>query len=509
MVFRFGTTFVANLLRAGLSFASGIVIARGLGASGYGDLYFLLGSFAAISQLMEVGTSSAFYTFISQRGRGRLFFVLYLGWMAFQFIATVLIVGLLLPSTMMEQIWVGHEGGIILLAFGASFMMTQVWKMVSQLGEAKRKTVIVQGAAVAQAVVHLLLVAAAAYWEWLTVQTVMLLLVGEYALLAVIFGPGLIRGNLTGQPDTSEMSRTVVGEFAVYCKPLVIYGWVGFLYIFADRWLLQQFGGAEQQGFFAVGQQFANISLIATTSILKVFWKEVAEAHGRQDDRRVQKLYTSVSRGLYFAGAWISCLFIPYSREILEWTLGPGYGAAWLCLALMFLYPVHQSLGQIQGTLFYASEKTKSYAKIGLLMMGISIPVTYVMLAPGSATAPGLGLGAVGLAVKMVVLQIIGVSLQAYVIARIYGWGYSYGYQGIVLALLLGLGWVCKWASGAMLGLAGFIGGPVGVMLLGGLLYTALSLTMLYRVPTLAGLTRGEIIWVVSRTTQWLRPTTA
>src|SRR5438445_10852736 len=94
---RFGTTLIANLVRGGLSFVSGIVIARSLGASGYGDLNFLLGSFAAIGQLLDLGTSSAFYTFIPKRKRSWTFGLLYLAWMGMQFVATILVVGLLLP----------------------------------------------------------------------------------------------------------------------------------------------------------------------------------------------------------------------------------------------------------------------------------------------------------------------------------------------------------------------------------------------------------------------------
>src|SRR5438477_7907587 len=82
---RIGATLVANLLRAAFSFVSAIMIARGLGAAGYGDLNFLLGSFAAMSQLLDLGTSSAFYTFISQRRRSLSFALIYTGWMTFQF----------------------------------------------------------------------------------------------------------------------------------------------------------------------------------------------------------------------------------------------------------------------------------------------------------------------------------------------------------------------------------------------------------------------------------------
>lgn len=506
MIIRFGTTLFANFLRAGLSFASGILIARGLGASGYGDLSFLLGSFAAFSQLLEMGTSSAFYTFISKRRRSRVFVAFYLAWIVLQFITTVLVVWLLLPDSLIERIWVGHERGIVLLAFGASFLMTQAWGMVSQLGEAVRKTVIVQAASAAQAVLHLALVAAAVYWEWLTVQAVMWVLVGEYILLALVFGPRLAQANLTDEAYAGDEPRTIAREFAVYCKPLIIYGWVGFLSAFADRWLLQQFGGAEQQGFFAVGQQFANVGLIATASILKVFWKEIAEAQERQDHQRSQRLFTSITHGLFFAAAWISCLLIPYSREILSWTVGPGYEFAWLCLAIMLLYPVHQALGQIQGTFFLARAETRSHARIGLMMMAIGIPATYFVLTPGSFG--GLGLGAVGLAVKMVALQIIGVNIQAYVIARSNGWAFDYWYQGLVLLLLVILGFASKWITAEVLNIVHPGISAVPGMLLGSAVYAVLSLTLLYRMPSLAGLTQREVRWAVSGTLRRLRPTT-
>lgn len=55
-----------------------------------------------------------------------------------------------------------------------------------------------------------------------------------------------------------------------------------------------------------------------------------------------------------------------------------------------------------------------------------------------AAVVPGLG--AVGLAIKMVVLQVVGVNIQAYVVAHRNGWGFDYWYQGLVLMPLLCLG---------------------------------------------------------------------
>jgi O-antigen/teichoic acid export membrane protein len=266
---RFGATFLVNIARTGLSFLSGVVVARGLGASGYGDLTFLMGSFAAISHLLEMGTSSAFYTFISQRPRSRMFLALYAGWMAAQFAVTALAVGVLLPPGMLERLWLGHARGSILLACAASFLMTQAWPTVSQLGEARRRTVLVQTAALLQTAAHLVLIALAAVWQRLSVSAVLWILAAEYAVLIAGFGPALLRANLSPSSEEREEPRRVLASFASYCRPLIVYGWVGCLYMFADGWLLQRYGGAEQQGFFAIGRQFANISLIATTSMLR------------------------------------------------------------------------------------------------------------------------------------------------------------------------------------------------------------------------------------------------
>jgi O-antigen/teichoic acid export membrane protein len=489
---RFGATFVANVIRAGLSFLSGLLVARGLEPTGYGELSFLLGSFTAISQLFDMGTSSAFYTFIARRPRGRTFFLVYGGWIVFQFVAVVVAVGMILPPGAIARIWLGHSRESIVLACVTSFLTNQIWLLLSQLTEAVRKTVVIQVASVAQASVHLLLIAGAIHWRWLTVSRVMWFLTGEFCVLALILAPRLVRDNYARAEEHDDI-RTVIKEFAGYCAPLVTYSWAGFLYAFADRWLLQRFGGPEQQGFFAIGQQFANISLIATSSVLRVFWKEIAEAGERGDHDRIRNLYRSVSRGMYWAAAWVSCLLIPYSRVILHWSAGPRYDAAWVALSILFLYPIHQSLGQINGTFFYASGKTHRYAKIGMAMMLISIPVSYVLLAAPSAPIPGVGLGAVGLALKMVVLQAIGVNVMAYTIARMNGLTFEWLYQGGVVVLLLILGWGSTWAAGMLMNLASAPDAPVLRIGLGACLYVVGTVGLLLLVPGLTGLTRDQL----------------
>lgn len=491
MAVRFGTTLAANLVRIGLSFLSGVLIARQLGAAAYGDLYFLIGSFAAISQLMDAGTSTAFYTFISQRRRSSVFFAFYFAWTLLQFLVPFGTISMLLPATVVDRVWIGHDRWIVLAALGASFLTNQIWGAVSHLGEALRRTVVLQLVATIQAAAHLVLIAAGAYGGWLTAKAVLLLLIVEYAVICSLVGPWLARESLSARgPERGELGR-IVREFAAYCQPLVISTSIGFLYAFADRWLLQRFGGSVEQGFFAVGQQFAAISSLATTSMIWVFWKEIAEAHAQADTERTRRLYRDVSRALYFGGAWISCLAIPYSREILVWTVGAAFESGFLVLALMILYQVHQTLGRIQGAFCYATGNPQTIARIGVLMMVVSIPVTYLVLAAPPVLSIGLGLGAAGLALKMVLLQFGAVTLQEFLIARRHGWDHDYRYQAGVLGGLLGAAWSCKFVASQLVGGIFSGGNQIGTVITGVSLYLIASFLLVSRAPGMIAITKG------------------
>jgi len=105
--------------------------------------------------------------------------------------------------------------------------------------------------------------------------------------------------------------------------------------------------------------------------------------------------------------------------------------------------------------------------------------VTYFTLAPGTAALPGLGLGAVGLALKMVVLNIVSVSLLAYIIARENGWKAEYVYQVVVFSVLFTLGWASKLLSREVLTTLRVMDSPVSVMVFGSILFGMVSLTLL------------------------------
>lgn len=492
---RFLVSVGSNGIRGMIGFASGLLIARGLNPSGYGDLMFLLGSFVAVRSLLDMGTSSAFYTFLSRHTQGCRFYLFYFSWLALQFVITLSFVALIIPDSIFERVWLGHNREIVVIAFFAAFMQQQVWLTVGQIGESMRKTVKVQLLNLSVAMIYLAMVSLLLVTGGISVQSILLLIIAQYAV-ATLWANRFLREDQAGIVEKDASLEQIIREYWVYCKPLIALSLVSFLYAFADKWMLQKFGGATQQGYFQIASQFAAISLLATTSILNIFWKEIANALARHDHARVAMLYHKVSRGLVMLSAVISSLLLPWSEQIVNIFLGSAYVQAWPVLAIMLLYPIWQSMGQIGGTMLLAGGQTHKHMVVSIGIMLVSVPFSYFMLAPTSGVlVPGLGMGAMGIAFKTVLLGIVSVNIQAWVIARYSGWKFDWIYQVVGIPLMIGLGYLAKLLVGLLWNLEdiGMID-LIAPVILAVFVYIILVVWMLWLLPWLIGMDRGEIM---------------
>jgi O-antigen/teichoic acid export membrane protein len=432
------------MLRAAISFVTGILIARAFSPSGYGDLMFLIGSFSAIRILLDMGSSSAFFTFLSQRARGMRFYVSYTVWMAVQFILSVATIWFFLPNEWLDAIWLGHDRNVVVLAFVAVFMQQQLWQAIVQIGESMRKTVLIQLLNLSVALVYLVVIMVLLIFNRLSIEMVLTVLIVEY-IAAILVAAKLLQWNRIEAEGLEESLGEIVRNYWTYCRPMLMLAIVGFAYEFANKWILQKYGGAAQQGYFQIANQFAAVSLLATSSILNVFWKEIAHAWELGDRARVERLYRKVSRGLVMLGAGISGMLVPWSEQIVGVILGSAYSDAWPVLALMLMYPIHQSMGQIGGAMLLASGQTGRYMYVSVAVMMVSIPLTFLVLAPADGMPlSGLGAGAVGMACLMVTVGIVSVNIQAWVIARSGGWEFDWTFQLVGIGMMVGLGYLVK-----------------------------------------------------------------
>jgi len=485
---RFFGSILGNGVRGLLSLGTAVLLARCLGPNDYGRMAFLMASFVAIRGLLDMASSSAFFTFLSQRPRTCRFIGHYWRFILCQFIFSLLVLGLLMPAGWIQAIWKGESRGLVLLAFAACFMQGSVWNIATQMAEAERETLRVQKISTLLVFFHLAVI----FFLWqagrLALPFIFLALILEYGLSSWLM-TRLYRGDV-GSNSTAggESFKSVFHEFSNYCAPFIPYTLLGVVYDLGDRWMLQQWGGADQQAYYALATQFATVVLLATASMLRIFWKEIAEANYKGNMARVHYLYQKVSRGLFILGAALAGLLTPWSDQIVEWTLGAGYLSGSTTMMLMFFYPIHQSMGQIGGTMLYAVGQTRLYTNLGLIFMAVSLVVAYFLLAPAQAMVPGLGMGSRGLACKMLGMQFIQVNVIAWFIAKKYQWKFDWQTQFIVLTTVISAGWCAK----------GFIlliitDGAVPQVICSSVLTLLIIGLIIYAMPQLAGLTRGEL----------------
>jgi O-antigen/teichoic acid export membrane protein len=502
---RFLFSVGANIARAAVSLVVGLLVARGLGPVDYGNLAYLLGSFLAIRALFDMGASSAFYTFIASRNQWGNYYLIYFYWLGFQFLLSVVLVVLLLPSAVIERFWLGQDRFMILLALLATFLQNQVWQTIVQMHEAVRKTIRVQVAGVLIILAHLLIVTLMLAGDWLSVETIFISIIVEHLVAAVWLSVSFRKMNSFQGSDEMNAAdesslKYVLYAYIRYCRPLIIIAIFSFCYGMVDRWLLQRFGGAGQQGFYQVASQLSTISLLATTSILNILWKEIAEASECGEHARVAALHQKTSRLLVGLASVVSCFLAPWADQLVDVLLGNAYHAAWPVLYLMLFYPIHQTVGQVNSALFMASGQNSVYMKITVTGLLVSIPVSYVLIAPPDAPVlPGLGLGAMGLALKIVGLNILFVSIQSWVIARRYGVKLQWRYQVGLIPGLLAVGYACRSAVEILaphISQLESVSAKSEVMIeivLGGLIYAFVVLAIFIRMPDMAGMQRSEV----------------
>ena len=472
------------MARALISFLTGMLLARWVGPEVYGKMAFLLGTFVAIRQLLDMGVSSAFFTFMSQRSRDRQFVWAFFAWLSLQFFIPLCVIGLIFPVKWIDSIWQGEGRVVVLLAFSAVFMQHSVWPAVQQAGESQRRTILVQTVGVLVMAGHFLAMLILWIWSFLGLYSIFIAITLEYLLAAIV----VLRNFPYAPKNKGNTIKKLLRKYFRYCAPLIPFAWVSFVYQFVDRWMLQKYGGSFEQAYYAVAAQVAGVALIATSSILRIFWKEVAEAHYAGDNEKTGRLYQRVSRLLFFVGSLTAGFLIPWANELIRTILGEAYISGSLTLTIMFLYPVHQSMGQIGLTMLIATERVTLRVVSGIIFMLLGMIATYFILA--SAEIPGLGLASEGLAIKMVVMQIIEVNIIAFLIARIWKWRFDWLFQPINLLGCLGAGWVARKS------LLYFVPPDltwISQITIAGVFYCGMIAAYLYLMPWVAGFSRNEL----------------
>lgn len=481
--YRMFTSLILNIIRAIISFSIVLLLARGLGPSDYGKYGFLLAGFAAVFDMLNLGTSNAFYTFISKYGVGKKHLKLYLGWLMTQCSVFFISVVFILSDDFVFRIWQGTELNILLFSFVGLFLQQRVLLTLSQIADSQRNTIKYQKWNTAFVIINCIIVLTLSLFEILSLTLYFYWTIISALLFVIVFF-------LFFPVSYSDKKVVTFSYYINYCYPLVGSILVASISVYLDPWVLNNFNKTEQQAYYTISNQFSTIVLLITTSVINILWKEIAENLSQKKYNKVKSIYILSLDRLYLLGVIISSCLIFQSDNIISIFFGKEYSNGYMVLSLMLLYPIDQARGQVNGMMFLAMEKTKVMLFLSVFSSIFGILVLLVLVGDFDNDYIGFNLGAVGVALKMLIIQSVTVNVSICILSKIFNFKYDFFYQIRVLSVAFGLAYIIDRVLSEFLFL---IDHPLFLVLLNGALVLLCIILTIIFFPTYYNIKKSEI----------------
>ncbi len=482
------------------------VVPRALGPRAYGDFNFLTSFFSQFVGFFDMGTSICFYTKLSaKRDDGAL-----VGFYSILVVVVSVITLVFVVSShgfnLYSVFWPDQHVLYIYLA-AAWALFVWIVSLLTMMGDAYGLTVAAEKARMLQRLLGMLLLLLLFILDQLHLTQFFLYHYTVLCFLAITYihiykANGYSLGN---QWISSSRNKFKVHfrEFYLYSHPLFVVSALALISGIFDRWILQTAAGSIQQGFYSLSYQIGAMCFLFTGAIAPLLLREFSIAHASKDVEKMSVLFKSHFPVLYSLSAFFSCFVAVQADKVIHLFGGNSYKGAIAAVAIMAFYPIHQTYGQLTASLFYATGQTALYRNIGIFFLVLSLPLTYFLIAPHDKW--GLNAGATGLAIKMVVVNVMTVNVQLYFNTKLLNlnfWRYI-GHQIVNVAALL----IAAIISVVLLDHVLFSDGSIITnFTLSGCIYVVLVSVMILLYPPVFGLTRADVAVALKRiaaATRW------
>jgi O-antigen/teichoic acid export membrane protein len=415
---RYAFKLSANFIGSGISAVIQLMVPRSLGPAVYGNFGFMTAFFDNVVNSLDVGSSTWFYTRLSQKKHDIKIVFFYRLVMAVMIFAVLIFIFITTITDINQKIWIDQSKQIIYLAVLYSIMMW-ILNVDTKMMDAYGLTVNSEKVRIIQRIIALLIISILFVLHKLNLVTffiyhyfIIILLLFLYAIIAR-------RGGYSVFPIVKikkEEGKYYLKSLYRYIYPLAVYTIIGLVIGIVDRWLLQKFGGSIQQGYFTLSFKISAIISLFTVSLTPLLMREFSIAFGKKDIKNMRAMFRRYLPIMYAIVTYLSCFVAAQYDKIVLIVGGGEYKEAGLVVMIMAFYPLHLTYGQLTSTIYFATGQTRLYRNIGIAGLILGLPLVYFLLAPRSMF--GLGAGATGLAVKMVLVNIITVNIWLYFNAK-------------------------------------------------------------------------------------------
>jgi O-antigen/teichoic acid export membrane protein len=398
----------AKIINTPINIAITLIVPRFLGVAEYGNYNFLTDFFIKLMSFLDTGTSSCFFTHLSREQKNAAILRFYWGLVVTISIISVIITTLVFAFGKGGSIWVDQKVHTIWLSliWGLLYWYHQIFYKIM---DATGATVKAEFAQVKQKVIGLCILSIMAIFGHFSLVTYFLFQYMLYVIVFILWWKVLDKAGIEMFPS-QNLSKTefrkYTGIFYKFSQPMFWGGIFAIVFGFGERWLLQVYGGSQQQGLYSLAFQISALCFLFTSSLAPLFHREVSRALGENNLDEVRRLFLRFVPMLYSVSAALGIFCFFQADKITTIVGGSEYNEAIMPVAIMCLFPIHQTFGQLNSAVYFASGKTRLYRNVGIFTKILGFIVTIYFLGPKNQYC--LELGSTGLAVKMVLIQFIG-----------------------------------------------------------------------------------------------------
>ncbi len=388
--------FTISILTAGL-------VPRALGVDGYGNYTFLYTILMQFLLFIEIKSSTWFFKRVSQNNDAKENFVFY-GYLISAFIIILfLVIGFLYFFNFSNMVFLKQPISYVILAAVVVFV-SWLQSVFSQMMDAYGQTVWLEKMQIVFRIVSILLLVSIIYFNGLSIVKyfVFQFFVALSQILVIYFYLKKYKDIIFIARIRFEEFKKQFRAFYVYCAPLALYQLVGTIYLLADRWMLQFFGGANQQGLFSFSLLFTNVCVIFTTAMMPLLMREMSIYAENKDTAKMSLLFRNQVPMLYAITAFFCCFLFTQAENLIGIFGGAKYANAVPIFLIYIFYPLVYTYGNLHSTVFYSSGRTNVYLYLSLIMTPLSLVATYILV--GDNKYVGMNLGGRGLALKEIVM---------------------------------------------------------------------------------------------------------
>ena len=462
------------------------IVPNALGPVAYGQFVYLQDFFAKTIGFLDMGSSIAFFTKLSADHKRKELITFYFVYALIVLLSISLFIwgiyyfgytSSLIPDIPSNYIYLG-------LIYGFLMWITQIFMKIS---DSYALTVSVELIKIVHKLLSLLLLVSFVfltafdlekyfYFHYISLFSFL------FILIWLFVKKGIFKNILNFEFSIPALSK----EFVAYCSPLVSYSILGVGVGLFDIWLLQKMAGSIQTGFYGLAYSIAAICFLFTSAMTPIITREFAKAYGEDDLKKMRQLFVRYIPMLYAIAAYFGIFISFQSENLLSIFTDEKFKDAYLVLVVMALYPLHQTYGQLSGSIFYATGQTKRLRNISFIAQPIGMLLSFVFLYL-------LDYGAVGLALKVIIGQWIGVNIELYYNAKFLDFKMKYFIKHQIYTMLFFM--VLSFIASQTIHLdSSFLS-----FLFSGMLYTILVIIFTYIFPQVFATNREEIKHYISR----------